>query len=134
MPARDPATWMWTEACALIERAERLHRQFFRLGLSAARQPTWEPPIDMFESESELQILIALPGVEPAKLDIIVDSGALIVSGERPVPQGLRGAAIHRMEIPYGRFERRIELPRGHYELKRQELSYGCLLLALIKL
>lgn len=134
MSARDPATWMWTEACALIERAERLHRQFFRLGLSATGHPTWEPPIDMFENEHQLQILIALPGVEPAKIEIIVDSGALIVAGERPVPEGLRGAAIHRIEIPYGRFERRIELPHGHYELKRQELSYGCLLLAFTKL
>lgn len=134
MSPPHPATLMWTEACALIERAERLHRQFFRLGSSAAHLPTWEPPIDMFESDRELQILIALPGVEPGRIEIIVDSGALIVAGERPVPEGLRGAAIHRMEIPYGRFERRIELPRGHYELERQELSYGCLLLALVKL
>jgi HSP20 family molecular chaperone IbpA len=125
---------MWTEACALIERAERLHRQFFRLGLSPARQPTWEPPIDMFESERELQILIALPGVEPARIEIMMDSGVLIVAGERPVPEGLRGAAIHRMEIPYGRFERRIELPRGQFELNGQELSYGCLMLAFTKL
>jgi hypothetical protein len=25
----DPRSWMWQEACAIFERAERVHRQFF---------------------------------------------------------------------------------------------------------
>ena len=44
MSSNDPKTWMWAEACGLLERAER-HRQFFRV---FPPRP-WEPPVDVFE-------------------------------------------------------------------------------------
>ena len=64
MTAADPRSWMWAEACAMIERAEQLHRQFFRPGLARAPAANWEPPVDVFESERELTIVAALPGAE----------------------------------------------------------------------
>jgi HSP20 family molecular chaperone IbpA len=81
-----------------------------------------------------LSILIALPGVVPAQVQITVHAGILTVAGERPMPAEFRAADIHRLEIPYGRFERRIELPPGRFEFDRQELINGCLLLNLRKL
>jgi HSP20 family molecular chaperone IbpA len=33
------------------------------------------------------------------------------------------------MEIPYGRFERRIALPTGRYELTERSYTNGCLVL-----
>jgi hypothetical protein len=53
-------SWMWTDACAQVERAERLHRQFFHPGSAAG----WQPPIDVFETDEEQWIMAALPGVE----------------------------------------------------------------------
>ena len=47
----DPAAWMWSEACDLMEQAERMHRQFFRLTVSRQSLPTWEPPVDVYEDE-----------------------------------------------------------------------------------
>jgi HSP20 family molecular chaperone IbpA len=126
--------WMWAEAWDVLERAERLHRQFFRLALSGARPPVWEPPVDVFETERDLSILVALPGVEPGCIEIGVSGGAVMVAGERPVPPAFRAAAVHRLEIPYGRFERRIELPPGRYEMGSRELVNGCLLLTLRKI
>jgi len=135
MAPRDPKAWMWAEACDFLERADRLHRQFFQLQSFEGRHPAWQPPVDLFETERELQILVALPGVEPDQVQVVIDGGALIVVGERQVPLRARGAAIHRIEIPYGRFERRIELPASRaYELDRRELAHGCLLLTLRKL
>ena len=135
MAPRDPKVWMWAEACDVLERAERLHRQFFELQSSDGGRPAWQPPVDLFETPRELQILVALPGVEPDQVHVVIDGGALIVVGERQVPLRARGAAVHRIEIPYGRFERRIELPVGRtYELDRRELAHGCLLLTLRKL
>jgi HSP20 family protein len=68
MASRDPYDWMWTEACAFIERAERLHRQFFCLAMLPARPPGWEPPVDMYETADALWLLVALPGVPPERL------------------------------------------------------------------
>ncbi len=135
MTPRDSRAWMWTEACDFLERAERLHRQFFQLDSLHGGQPAWQPPVDLFETERELQILVALPGVEPEHVQVVIDGASLSVVGERHVPPRSRGAAIHRIEIPYGRFERRIQLSADRrYELDRRELANGCLLLTLRKL
>jgi HSP20 family protein len=131
MRAGDPGTWMWAEACALIDRAERLQRQFFQPGLSAA-PASWEPPIDILETERELSIIAALPGVEPHDLELSIDEDVLSIAGRRRLPAA-RAAAIHRLEIPHGRFQRRIKLPAARLELSRSELVNGCLFLTLTK-
>jgi HSP20 family molecular chaperone IbpA len=124
---------MWAEACAMIERAERLHRQFFEPHIAALQEASWEPPIDLFETEQELWIIAALPGVETQDLTLTVEGDVLAFSGRRRLPAPARGAAIHRLEIPSGRFERRLRLPFPRLKLARSELKDGCLYLVLTK-
>ncbi len=131
---RDREAWMWAEACGMLERAERLHRQFFQPQRGRGLRPTWEPPMDLFETEQELWILVALPGVEPDRLQVVIDQGIVIVAGERPFPPQFRDAVVHRLELPCGHFERRVSLPPGRYELGRRDLVNGCLTLSLRKL
>ena len=57
----------------------------------------------------------------------------LVVAGERPMPGRTRAGIIRRLEIPYGHFERRIELPPGRFDVMRRELADGCLVLGLRK-
>ena len=133
MRARDPRSWMWAEALELLQDAERLQRQFFRIGV-AEGAPCWEPPVDLYENGGELRLLVALPGVTPQQLEVALAPGVIIVRGERSLPTNSRRAAIHRLEIPYGRFERRISLPDGGFELVDQRLEHGCLVLTLHRL
>lgn len=129
-PERD---WMWAEACELLERAERMNRQFFRLSTSQRPQATWEPPADVLESEDEFLVVVALPGVSSERVEISTEGNALVVRAERPQPlAGLRHA-VRQMEIPYGWFERRFALPGRPLELVSTEMSHGCLLLRLRK-
>ena len=95
MSAADPRSWMWAEACAMIERAEQLHRQFFQPGLAPATAANWEPPVDVFESERELAIIAALPGVEPQDIEISIEQDVLLVAGVRRLPTVARATAIH---------------------------------------
>ena len=67
--ARD---WMWSEACAMLARAERMHRELFRPAGTQARQPAWEPPVDILETEFEVLALIALPGVDAEKAEAVI--------------------------------------------------------------
>ena len=55
------------------------------------------------------------------------------ISGVRVVPAELRTATIHRLELPQGRFERRIALPAGRYESVRRAAVNGCLVISLTK-
>jgi HSP20 family protein len=132
MPPRNLEAWMWAEACEALARADRLQREFFRLGPPGARV-NWEPPVDIFETERELTIVAALPGVAQPAVEIGVADGIIVISGERRASAGQRAAAIHRLEIPQGRFERRIALPAGRYEIAGREIRDGCLTLVLVK-
>jgi HSP20 family protein len=133
MNERDPTSWMWAQALELLEEANRIQRQFFRPGQRRALRPVWEPPADVFETEREIFIVVALPGVPPERVEVVLDGRTLLVMGERLMPQECRAATLKQLEIPYGRFERRIVLPQVNLELGRRELVNGCVVLSLRK-
>lgn len=130
---RNIETWMWAEACEILARADRLHRQFFRPTVMTARCPTWEPPVDIYETRYEFKIMIALPGVAPEQLNVILENDHLLINGRRQLPVNAE-SQIRRLEIPYGRFERRIDLPAGRVEIGEREFINGCLLISLRKI
>ncbi|SRR5579883_1711664 len=124
--------WMWSEACEMLARAERLHREFFR-PVGAAPQPTWEPPVDVLETDDKVLVLVALPGVAADETDAAIDGAHLVVGGTRVLPGALRHATIHRLELPQGRFLRRVPLPPGRYSDVRRSVVDGCLVITLTK-
>ena len=64
----------------------------------------------------------------------IFSGSDLVVAGTRVLPMELRTAIIHRLELPQGRFERRVRLPAGRYSAVRRSAVDGCLLISLQKL
>jgi HSP20 family protein len=132
--ARDVARdWMWSEACEMLARAERMHREMFRPTGTQARQPAWEPPVDILESEFEVLVLVALPGVNMDDAQAAIEDGDLVIAGTRALPKELRTATIHRLELPQGRFYRRVRLPAGRYSDVRRNAAAGCLVITLQK-
>ena len=66
MATKDPIDWMLSDAIGTLARAERLHQQFLKLRpMVGTYEPSWEPPIDVLETDEELLIFVALPGVDP---------------------------------------------------------------------
>jgi HSP20 family protein len=128
-----PNNWMWSEACEMLARAERMHREFFRPVRSLSRQPVWEPPVDILETDRDVLVFVALPGVDSAQVEAAIDGAELVVAGNRVLPPALRTAVIHRLELPQGRFERRVHLPAGQYSSVRHAVVNGCLLVTLEK-
>ena len=90
----------------MLDRAQRLQRQFFTHAAVA-----WEPPIDIVETGDALQVHVALPGVSADSITIALDPGGITISALRAFPCRQEEAQIHRLEIPYGRFERHIGMP-----------------------
>jgi HSP20 family molecular chaperone IbpA len=125
---------MWAQAFELIEQAERMHRQFFRLSAAEHTQAVWEPPVDVLEDEQEIVIVVALPGVPADRVEVTIEQGALVVRAERPLPFAGARRAVRQLEIPYGCFERRVVLPNARLEASARELRDGCLVLRLQKL
>ena len=124
---------MWGEALSMLDRAQRLHRQFFTHAAVA-----WEPPVDIVETgDGALQMHIALPGVSGDAITVALDPAGISISALRAFPCRDEGGQIHRLEIPYGRFERFIGLPLGDpyapLELVAQSLADGILTLTFRK-
>ena len=125
---RTAANLMWADALALVARADRLNREFFR-----PAETGWEPPVDLLETANELIVIAALPGVRAADVELVVSHREIAIVGTRRLPALPGATRVHRMELPHGHFERRIGLPPGTYELARRDLLDGCLTIVLRK-
>jgi HSP20 family protein len=100
---------------SLHREVNRLFDDVFRgFGASALasfdRMASW-PQVELGESEKEIRITAELPGLDEKDVDILVEDGVLTLRGEKraEVEDKDRGYS----ERSYGRFERRIALPRG---------------------
>ena len=113
----------------MLARAERMHREIFR----PTALPAWEPPVDVLETEHAILIVVALPGVPGTSIEAAIEDGHLMVAGTRMLPAELRTATIHRLELPQGRFQRRVPLPPGRYSAVHRAVVDGCLLVKLEK-
>lgn len=133
MAIKDTERWMWSEACEMLMRAERLHRQLFQPQGGTYQAAAWEPPADLLETDSHILIYVALPGVDQDHVELAIDGGDLVISGARIIPAELHHAVIHRLELPQGRFMRRIPLPRGRYDQIAKRATNGCLVISLHK-
>lgn len=125
---------MWAQTVDLLDQAERLQRQFFRLAGNAEHaQACWEPPVDVYAGAEEVLIEVALPGVPADRMELVLGPGELVIRGVRQLPKCPPGASLQRLEIPYGRFERRLVLGPGRWELIGRNLADGCLQLLLAR-
>jgi HSP20 family protein len=126
-------SWMWAEACALLEQAERKHRQFFELLSAPSAHPVWEPPADIFADGSQLKVVVALPGARAEEVTVQITPTGLQIDTIVPPPGADAPMNVVRLEIPYGRMRRRIDLPPGRYALVERRLDHGCLHLRLTR-
>ncbi|MGO9933338.1 MAG: Hsp20/alpha crystallin family protein [Steroidobacteraceae bacterium] len=133
MDSYQRKSWMWAEACALLEEAERKHRHFFELLAAPTAAPIWEPPADIFAEGSQLIVIVALPGARADEVTVQITPSGLQIDTTVPPPAMGAAMKVVRLEIPYGRMRRRIELPQGRYVLVERRLDRGCLHLRLTR-
>jgi HSP20 family protein len=74
-------------------------------------QTLWHPATDVYELPDRYQIRIDLAGVDHEELDLILYDDAVVVIGQRRLPQTAPGAIYHRAEIRQGPFRVEVALP-----------------------
>lgn len=124
-------SWMWAEACALLDEAERRHRRFFDLIAAPSSVPVWEPPANILADGREVHVMVALPGAHAEQIRIELTPSGLSIETAVPPPSFAAGVDVVRLEIPYGRMRRRIDLPPGTYNLLEHHVERGILFLRL---
>jgi HSP20 family protein len=68
-------------------------------------------PVDLSETDGQVVVKAALPGIQPEDVDISVIDGVLTIKGETKSEEKSEAENYHRREIRYGAFSRAITLP-----------------------
>ncbi|HET8563266.1 MAG TPA: Hsp20/alpha crystallin family protein, partial [Candidatus Binatia bacterium] len=116
MVSRDWDFFIWQRASDLLQQAERIQRNFLQIAAGAQyrsfhrRGSSWEPPVNVVESDESLWVMSALPGVDADHVNVRLEGHDLVISGERPLPDCCKDGELKIWEIPLGRFERRLTL------------------------
>jgi HSP20 family protein len=75
------------------------------------RGDSWQPDVDVIETETALVVRAEIAGVRSQDLSVRVDGQTLRIAGIRPAPDASRVRRLHQMEIASGPFERRLRIP-----------------------
>jgi len=130
MSAQDWDFIVWRRANDLLQQAERIHRNFLQIDTASqyraqyGRTPSWEPPVNVVETDENLWVISALAGVAVDRIEVRLEGRDLLIAGERPLPQCCHDGELKLWEIPLGRFERRLRLVGGDYPLSVGEISF----------
>ncbi len=82
-----------------------------RLLQAGAGAVEYTPPLDIVEMETSIQIVLDVPGVRAAQIDVVFSRNVLVISGDKtPVACDHSDAAFHVAERAFGRFARAIAL------------------------
>jgi HSP20 family protein len=75
------------------------------------RRRGFRPAVDcvVTNDPAELKIVVDLAGVDPQDVHVLVDEQTILIAGERRRP--CKEGRYQQMEIEYGHFERRLQLP-----------------------
>ena len=91
---------------------DRMMRSLAATKMRSSSFSLWDPPVDLYESDTELTVFMDVAGIHSNKLRIVAEPKVLKISGERRCE--IKGiTCVHQLEIEYGRFERLIELPKA---------------------
>jgi HSP20 family protein len=71
----------------------------------------WAPRLDLAETPTAIEVKAELPGLEKKDIDISLESGHLIIKGEKHQEKEEKDKRFHRIERTYGSFYRLVRLP-----------------------
>ena len=71
------------------------------------------PAVDVFEKDGAVHVRAEVPGLTAKDIDIEASADGLIISGEKKEETEVKEEKYYRSERTYGKFVRRIPLPRG---------------------
>lgn len=95
----------------------------------------WVPAVDVIEHRDHFLVRADVPGVDPAAIDVSMDSGILSISGERQAEDRSEADGVQRYERVSGRFYRRFTLPEtADAEAITARISNGILEISIPKL
>lgn len=132
--------WIWRPGMDGLDDLQRQMNRLMDWTLNVVGQhfsPSWQPlpSCNVYETPTEYQFLMPMPGVQSADLDVQVSGNQLVIKGERKRPEQINDDQYRRQERWIGRWTRSIQLPdRADAEQIQATLEHGLLLVQIAKL
>jgi len=105
------------EMLSLREAMDRLFEEsFLRPGsFGVSDSASAMLPLDMYETENDVVVKVAIPGVKPEDIEVTVTGDLLSIKGEFQSESEEKDEKrnYHRQERRYGGFSRQVTLPSG---------------------
>jgi len=104
-------------------------------GIRAGARGTF-PPINIGSTVDAIEVVAFLAGVDPQALQVSIDKGLLILSGERPaaVADAAERKIVYADELFSGKFRRVVSLPDDADPARVEaKYAYGCLRVTVMK-
>jgi HSP20 family protein len=83
----------------------------------------FRPHVDCYRTQDALTVLVELPGVDPADIDLVVGDETLFLTGQRVRPRE-EGQVYQQMELDYGLFRRQVALG-ANVDVERATATYA---------
>lgn len=94
---------------------EEIRRVFVELGRSFGAESLAGqcfPPIDVYEKDDAIEIVMDVPGVEAAAVRVVARGDTILIVGEKAARRPRPESSFHLVERDLGRFARAVRL--GH--------------------
>lgn len=95
--------------------------RFFNNDVTVGKSFT--PQVDISETEKAFELSFAIPGIKKNEINIDLNEGQLIVSGERKFEEKKEDKNFHSVETRYGSFSRSFHLP-DNIDANKVEAKY----------
>lgn len=108
----------WDPFRDLATLRERMNRFFEEAYTSRGEEKdmiasSWNPSVDIYETENELVLKAEVPGVDENDIELKIEDSTLTLKGERKFEKETKEENYHRLERSYGSFYRSFTLPRN---------------------
>lgn len=80
--------------------------------LAAERELVWKPAIELTEKENQLEIRVAVAGIDPKDINVEVTAEDLLVRGETKTEKKEQKGEVHTSEFQAGSLFRSIRFPK----------------------
>jgi HSP20 family protein len=108
----------WDPFRDLATLRERMNRLFEDAYTSRGEEKdliasTWNPSVDIYETENALVMKAELPGINENDIELKIEDSTLTLKGDRKFEKETKEDNYHRIERSYGSFYRSFTLPRN---------------------
>jgi HSP20 family molecular chaperone IbpA len=82
-----------------------------RVRFASGNTPAWRPPVEVYETDDSLVVLVELAGMNEDDIEVVLDDAVMTVRGDRRPAACEDRRTVHAMGILYGPFAADVYLP-----------------------